>query len=87
MTYRVIPMVDLLRDIKAGSNVYVQARAVDAFSVAIPAALLKEDAFLAIVTAAARWPKVPGGTTSAGPFYIRGCAGLPTAGSPGSSRQ
>jgi mono/diheme cytochrome c family protein len=71
MTYRVIPMVGLRRDIKAGSNVYVQARAVDAFSIAIPAALLKEDAFLAIETAAASWPKLPGtGTTSAGPFYI-----------------
>ena len=71
MTYRVIAMVDLLRDLKAGSDDYVQARAVDDFSVAIPAALLKEDAFLAIETAAAPWPKLPGaGTTSAGPFYI-----------------
>jgi mono/diheme cytochrome c family protein len=70
MTYRVIAMADLLRDLKAGSDDYVQARAVDDFSVAIPAALLKEDAFLAIESAAAPWPKLPGGTTSAGPFYI-----------------
>ena len=37
----------------------MQARAVDDFSVAIPAALLKEDAFLAIETAAAPWSKLP----------------------------
>jgi mono/diheme cytochrome c family protein len=70
MTYRVIAMVDLLRNLKAGSDDYVQARAIDDFSVAIPATLLKEDAFLAIESAATPWPKLPGGTTSAGPFYI-----------------
>ena len=71
MTYRVIAMVDLLRDLKVRSDDYVQARAVDDFSVAIPVALLKEDAFLAIETAAAPWPKLPGGgMKSAGPFYI-----------------
>jgi mono/diheme cytochrome c family protein len=71
MTYRVISMADLLRDPKVANDDYVQARAVDDFSVAIPATLLKEDAFLAIETAAAPWPKLPGaGTTSAGPFYI-----------------
>ena len=70
MTYRVIAMADLLRDFKVGSDDYVQARAVDDFSVAIPVALLKKDAFLAIETAAP-WPKLPGvGTKSAGPFYI-----------------
>jgi mono/diheme cytochrome c family protein len=80
MTYRVIAMVDLLRNLNAGSDDYVQARAVDDFSVAIPTALLKEDAFLAIETAATLWPKLPAGTTSAGPFYIvwqrRSAAGI-----------
>ncbi len=71
MTYRVIAMADLLRDLKVGSDDYVQARAVDNFSVAIPAALLKAGAFLAIETAAAPWPKLPGGSNAtAGPFYI-----------------
>jgi hypothetical protein len=60
----VISMADLLRDLKAGSDDYAQARAVDDFSVAIPAALLKEDAFLAIETAAAPWPKLPGAGTT-----------------------
>ena len=70
MTYRAIAMVDLMRDFKSESDDYVQARAVDDFSVAIPASLLKKDAFLAIEIAAASWPKLPGGTKSAGPFYI-----------------
>ena len=70
MTYRAIAMVDLMRDLKSGSNDYVQARAVDDFSVAIPASLLKKDAFLAIEIAGALWPKLPGGTKSAGPFDI-----------------
>ena len=71
MTYRAIAMAHLLKGLKAGSDDYVQARAVDDFSVAIPIGLLKEGAFLAIETAAAPWPKLPGGgTTSAGPFYI-----------------
>ena len=70
MIYHVIAMVDLLSDLKAGSDDYVQARAVDDFSVAIPAALLKKDAFVAIESSAAPWPKLPGGTKSAGPFYI-----------------
>lgn len=71
MTYRVIAMADLLRDLEVGNDDYVQARAVDNFSVAIPAALLKADAFLAIEAATAPWPKLPGGSnTTAGPFYI-----------------
>ncbi len=71
MTYRAISMADLLRDLEVGSDDYVQARAVDNFSVSIPAALLKADAFLAIETTAAPWPKLPGGSnTTAGPFYI-----------------
>lgn len=71
MTYRAIPMVDLLKDFRVGNDDHVQARAVDDFSVSIPAALLKEDAFLAIETASAPWPKLlDAGTTSAGPFYI-----------------
>ena len=81
LSYRVISMVDLLRDLKVGSDDYVKARAVDDFSVAIPAAVLKKNAFLAIETTAAPWPKLPGaGTGSAGPFYIvwqsRSAAGI-----------
>jgi mono/diheme cytochrome c family protein len=71
MTYRVIAMVNLLSGLKVRTDDYVQARAVDDFSVPIPAALLKEDAFVAIETAAAPWPTLPGGgKKSAGPFYI-----------------
>jgi mono/diheme cytochrome c family protein len=71
MTYHAMPMVDLLNGFRVGNDDHVQARAVDDFSVSIPAALLKEDAFLAIESPSAPWPKLPGaGTTSAGPFYI-----------------
>src|SRR5262249_8850672 len=66
-----IAMVDLLSGFQVGTGDYVQARAADDFSVAIPAVLLKEDAFLAIETAATPWPKLRGaGTKSAGSFYI-----------------
>lgn len=71
MSYRVLAMADLLSDLKIGNDDYVQARAVDNFSVAIPAALLKADAFLAIESPTVPWPKLPGGSnTTAGPFYI-----------------
>jgi mono/diheme cytochrome c family protein len=71
MTYRAIAMINLLSDFRVGNDDYVQARAVDDFSVAIPAALLKDNAFLAIESTSAPWPKLPGaGTQSAGPFYI-----------------
>jgi len=71
MTYRAMPLGDLLNGFGVGNDDYVQARAVDDFSVSIPATLLKEDAFLAIESPSAPWPKLPGaGTTSAGPFYI-----------------
>lgn len=55
---------------------YVQARATDAFSVAIPARLLafddpaRAEAFLAIEEPGAPWPAIPGKPYSAGPFAI-----------------
>ena len=59
MSYRVLAMADLLSDLKIGNDDYVQARAVDNFSVAIPAALLKVDAFLAIESPTVPWPITP----------------------------
>src|SRR5262249_41280921 len=71
MTYRAIPIVDLLSGFQVSADDYVQARAADDFSVAIPAGLLKRDAFLAIENTAVPWPKLRGaGTKSAGSFYI-----------------
>ena len=75
-TYRAIPMATLLRRLDITVDDYVQARATDDFSIAIPAHLLafgdpaRMQAFLAIEDPAAPWPKIPGKPYSAGPFAI-----------------
>jgi mono/diheme cytochrome c family protein len=77
MTYRAIPTAELLKRTKTGDDDYVQARATDDFSIAIPARLLElesadTEAFVAIEDPAARWPSLPQAKNkeSAGPFYI-----------------
>jgi len=78
MSYRAIPMADLLKDLKASDDDYVQARATDNFSIGIPVRLLKSgagtgiEAFLAVENPTAKWPALPGAgkNDSAGPFYI-----------------
>jgi mono/diheme cytochrome c family protein len=73
MTYRAVPAAALLRAAGATAEDYVQARAVDNFSVAIPARLLMSaDALVAIEDPARPWPKhVKGaGTYDLGPYYL-----------------
>ena len=77
MTYRAIPTATLLERLKVGDDDYVQARATDDFSIAIPARLLelataRAEAFVAIEDPASPWPPLPQskGKLSAGPFYI-----------------
>lgn len=78
MTYRAIPMAVLLKDAKVGVDDYVQARAIDDFSIGIPGKLLvgenpaAVEAFLAVEDPAAPWPAIPGKAdkAGAGPFYI-----------------
>ena len=78
MTYRAIPLAELLKGTGIGPDDYAQARAVDHFSVAIPGRLAASsdpaqvEAFLAIEDPAAPWPPLPGkqDKASAGPFYI-----------------
>jgi mono/diheme cytochrome c family protein len=77
MTYRAIPTAELLKRVAAGDDDYVQARATDNFSIAIPARLLElatadTEAFVAIESPAAPWPALPRDKErkSAGPFYI-----------------
>ncbi|NDH61633.1 MAG: hypothetical protein EBY18_08255 [Alphaproteobacteria bacterium] len=77
MTYRAIAIAALLKGAKIGDDDHVQARAVDDFSVSIPAGLLTStppsgpEAFLAVEDPAMPWPAIPGTTKgSAGPFYI-----------------
>lgn len=77
MTYRAIPLPALLKDTGIGANDYLQARAIDNFSVSIPGSLaaatsMQIEGFLAVETPAAPWPPIPGkpDKASAGPFYI-----------------
>lgn len=78
MTYRAIPVADLLKGLQIGDDDYIQARATDNFSVGIPARLLKggqgaaAEAFLAIEDPKTPWPAIPGKTDgpSAGPFFL-----------------
>lgn len=77
MTYRAIPSAVLLKRLAVGDDDYVQARATDNFSIAIPARLLEmaspdSEAFVAIEDRAAPWPALPNDKkkTSAGPFSI-----------------
>jgi mono/diheme cytochrome c family protein len=87
MTYRAVPAAALLAGLAVGDDDYVQARATDDFSVAIPARLLAAapggavEAFVAIEPAAAQWPALPGANKmgSAGPFYIVWRARTPAA--------
>ena len=78
MTYRAIPMADLLKDMKIGADDYVQARATDNFSIGIPGQLLGSasaahaEAFVAVEDPAAPWPVLAKSheKLSAGPFFI-----------------
>ena len=82
MRYRAVPTAVLLKALKVGIDDYVQAQAIDKFSVAIPARLLiavppaDVEAYVAVEDPASRWPPLPvkaGGKsdgTSAGPFYV-----------------
>ena len=77
MTYRAIPLPELLKGAAIGADDYLQARAIDNFSVSIPGSLVTAksaqiEGFLAVETPAAPWPPIPGkpDKASAGPFYI-----------------
>jgi len=77
MIYQAIAIADLFKGARIGSDDYGQARAVDNFSIGIPAALLLAaapagaEAFLAVEDPARPWPASPGvAQGSAGPFYI-----------------
>lgn len=73
MTYRAVPVAELMREGRVAPDDYVQARAVDDFSVAIPASLLLDgDAFVAVEEPGKPWPLLNKGGTQmdAGPFYL-----------------
>jgi len=77
MTYRAIPLAELLKGTGIDADDHVQARATDNFSVGIPGRLANADtvqieAFVAIEDPAAPWPPIPGkhDKASAAPFYM-----------------
>lgn len=78
MTYRVIPLKDLLKDTRRAPDDYLAARAADGFTVPLPGRLLdpanaaEVEAFLAVEDPAATWEVLPGNPekVSAGPFYL-----------------
>lgn len=77
MTYRAIPLPALLKGTGIGADDYLQARAIDDFSVSIAGSLANAtstqiEGFLAVENPAAPWPPIPGkpDKASAGPFYI-----------------
>lgn len=78
MTYRAMPMAELLKGLKIDPDDYVQARATDNFSIAIPARLLTAadgapvEAFLAVEDPAAPWPAISKGKDrlTGGPYYL-----------------
>jgi mono/diheme cytochrome c family protein len=78
MTYRAVPAADLLQCLKVAADDDVQARAIDNFSIGIPARLLTTtgaaaaEALVAIEDTAAPWPPLPNHPekASAGPFFL-----------------
>jgi len=76
MTYRAIPVAELLEGLEVGPQDYVDFVASDKFSIGVPARLLlagthRPQAFLAIEEPAAPWPALPDHTPgTAAPFYI-----------------
>jgi mono/diheme cytochrome c family protein len=78
MTYRAIPLAELLKGTGIGADDYLQARAIDNFSVSVPGRLAAStdtaqvEAFLAIEDPASPWPAIPDkpDNASAGPFCI-----------------
>lgn len=78
MTYRVIPLAEILKDAGRAPDDYVETRAADGFTIPLPGRLLdpanaaQAEAFLAIEDPAAKWAILPDNLEkqSAGPFYI-----------------
>jgi mono/diheme cytochrome c family protein len=76
MTYRAVPLADLLGNASLPADQVLEARASDGFAAQLPMDLVRNRdqasavAWLAIEEPAHRWPDLPGKTVSAGPFYL-----------------
>jgi mono/diheme cytochrome c family protein len=76
MTYRAVPLLDLIGEAALKSADTVESRASDGFVSQIPAGLIAKGAsggsvaWVAVEDPAALWPDIPGMQTSGGPFYL-----------------
>ncbi|HET6195050.1 MAG TPA: cytochrome c, partial [Acetobacteraceae bacterium] len=72
MSYRAIPVSELLKGLAVDADDYVQLTATDQFSIGVPARLLmRPQALVAIEDPAQPWPALPGkGAQTAGPFFV-----------------
>jgi mono/diheme cytochrome c family protein len=72
MRYRAVPLRNLLPGLAPGDH--LQFAAADGFTAEIPAAAILNrqgaQAWLAVEDPARPWPALPGGASSAGPFYV-----------------
>jgi mono/diheme cytochrome c family protein len=76
MTFRAVPLADLLGNAALPADQVLEARATDGFAAQLPMDLVRNRdtatavAWLAIEDPAHRWPDLPGKSVSAGPFYL-----------------
>ena len=77
MTYRAIPVGELLKGLSLGTEDYVEFTATDKFSVGVPVRLLQPThsdgpkPFLAVETPEAKWPPIPEqGKVTPAPFFL-----------------
>ncbi|WP_118183863.1 c-type cytochrome [Paraburkholderia phosphatilytica] len=76
MTYRAVPLANLLDGATLPADSVLEARADDGFAAQLPMDLVRNRdastavAWLAIEDPAHPWPKLPGKTVDAGPFYL-----------------
>jgi mono/diheme cytochrome c family protein len=77
MTYRAIPVAELLKGLALGPDDYVEFTATDKFSIGVPVRLLQPQTndgpkpFLAVETPEAKWPPIPDhGKETPAPFFL-----------------
>jgi mono/diheme cytochrome c family protein len=72
MTYRAVPLRDLLAELPPDAADTIEARATDGFVLQLPRALIAGPAvpWIAVEDPAHSWPLLPGKAQSAGPFYL-----------------
>ena len=72
MTYRAVPLRELLADLPPSAADTIAARATDGFVSQLPRSLIDGASvpWVAVEDAAHPWPNLPGQSVSAGPFYL-----------------